>query len=201
MSKNTIVVLEKFNRKVEKLNSFSFSNHGEFQASIKFRASTKGKVGGRIEATEIRPAEEAIDAFLLTLRFFIQNNEDISFKNIANIYQSELPSGSEILRDLIGIRKELNNYLDEKSFLTIYGENPTNRRILEVFLYGNSAHGKDEKEITYNRWKKDGIIHSFAHTIFLGVVADIFNAAKEIALLNEELIEYIGKSTVRAATD
>ena len=36
------------------------------------------------------PDEEAIDAFLFTFRFFVQNNEPTSFANLEKLFQ-ELP--------------------------------------------------------------------------------------------------------------
>ena len=48
-----------------------------------------GNINGDESSFEVRtPDEEATDAFMLTLRFFVQPNESIAIGRIATLYES-----------------------------------------------------------------------------------------------------------------
>ncbi len=76
-----------FNEKAEKLKRCSFTST-VFNQKTGVHISAKKGEPVRIERNG--PNEEAIDAFVLTFRFFIQNNEKISFRNLAELY-NKLP--------------------------------------------------------------------------------------------------------------
>ena len=82
-----IKLLELFNEKAEKLARLSF-----IETIFKYNSGVSIKISKRDDGLydliqERRgPLEEAIDAFVLTIRFFIQDNEPISFRRLAEIY-------------------------------------------------------------------------------------------------------------------
>ncbi|MHA2331341.1 MAG: hypothetical protein ACXAEU_04880 [Candidatus Hodarchaeales archaeon] len=100
------------------------------------------------------PNQEAIDAFVLTFRFFYQNNEVSSINNLAEAY--DRLSISESLKDkFIDGRNRLNKYLDGSTTINIiYNERQLRRRdILEIIVYGGLAHANPNKKAVYDSWK------------------------------------------------
>lgn len=80
--------LSLFNEKASKLSRLSFTKE-IFKCSTGVTIKINRKNDGFYELTQERrgPFEEAIDAFVLTIRFFIQDNESVSLRNIAKIYE------------------------------------------------------------------------------------------------------------------
>jgi len=79
-------ILKLFISKTKKLENSSF-----LESLIKeFRLGLNIEVGKPVQVTSIRPQQESIDAFILTFRFFIQDNETISLRNLEKIFESNL---------------------------------------------------------------------------------------------------------------
>ena len=96
----------------------------------------------------IGPSEKTVDP-TLTLRFFIQNNEDISLQNMAKLY---LDSNIEprLSTQFGQIRDRINSYLEAPSNLSISEAAPlTHRDIFELFVYGDLAHANPTKVANY----------------------------------------------------
>jgi hypothetical protein len=75
------------------------------------------------------PAGESIDAYILTLRYFMQNNESISIKNMSNHINSLLAKG--LITEAQAsrweeVRNALNQFLDSPTFISLNGEQLTN---------------------------------------------------------------------------
>lgn len=83
MVENSIKAIELYNEKAQKLLRSSILTKlqdGKINLSITMD-------GGLInDPTVVLPDEEFIEAFLLTLRFFIQDNEPSSIRNLYDIY-------------------------------------------------------------------------------------------------------------------
>ena len=96
--------LRLFNEKAEKLDRLSF-----VETIRKYNSGFSIKIRKREDdlydlIQERRgPLEEAIDAFVLTIRFFIQDNESISFKNIASLYEAFEPADARRLAEKLEI--------------------------------------------------------------------------------------------------
>ena len=74
------------------------------------------------------PDDEAIDAFVLTLRFFIQDNEPTSLRNTSKLYASLPINPSHVAR--FGGRRAPNALLDSPAFISINGESLSCRRLV-----------------------------------------------------------------------
>ena len=83
--------LQLFISKANKLGNSSFLE----SLVNEFRLGFKIEVGKQVEVTSIRPKQESTDAFVLTFRFFIQNNETISLRNLEKIFESNLVTKME----------------------------------------------------------------------------------------------------------
>ncbi len=105
------------------------------------------------------PNKEDIKAFLLDYRFFIQDNDRSSFRNLKKLYSSDLLKAKFETR-FDSARDALNSLLDSPSILTeSNGENPTQRKITDTFIYGGFAHANEDKEQLFKEWQ--GIPHFF----------------------------------------
>ncbi len=122
---------------------------------------------GKGQVTVEGPDDESIAACVLTIRFFIQNNEPVSFCNMEAVYD-KLATSQENKNDFNQIRNELNKYLNSDSPLERSAKNAnperilasdmnerftellnvsrdsgnklTNKEILDLFVYGKFAH-------------------------------------------------------------
>lgn len=129
--------LKFFNEKAEKLLKSRFVEH--LQEIGKLSVTISANKGQEVQVTRILPDQHAIDEFVLTLRFFIQDNEKSSFRQISQVYR-ELSLSPELKKNFLDCRKALNNYLDQKTNMTIHAMNPSRRELLNIFIYGDLAH-------------------------------------------------------------
>ena len=137
--------LNLFLEKAEKLQrTTTWKLLAEGGARLSIKADKGNPVGLEIEG----PGEEALDAFILTLRFFIQNNEPTSIRNVCELLQS-LPIDQSI-KERVGVgRERYNSFLDRKCLAQIDGDQPTHRRVQDVFIYGAFAHAHPEKKAVF----------------------------------------------------
>lgn len=83
--------LELFNLKADKLNSLSFAKTVQDAKSGWTISSKRGEDGlFRVTSERRGPDSESIDAFVLTLRMFLQNNDSCSIGNLQACYSNAL---------------------------------------------------------------------------------------------------------------
>ena len=131
-----IVTLELFAEKAGRLGELSLA-----QEILKsYRASVRWAKGEPWTGEYSGPAEEAVDAYILTLRVLIQDNEPISLRNMRRLYRAE-PIPASLADQFDEACAELNAFLDTDTNLAIEeGRQLTYRAIFEVFVYGSLAH-------------------------------------------------------------
>jgi hypothetical protein len=101
--------------------------------------------------TRVGAGDEAIDAFVLTLRFFVMNNEPTSIANIEKLFVG-LPIDARRIEAVKDSRATFNAHLDPPSNIAVKGERLIRRDIFEVFLWGGLAHSNVEKKEIYDSW-------------------------------------------------
>lgn len=109
---------------------------------------------GYASSSRTGPDEESVRAAILTIRFFCQDNERISLRNMATFVDG-LPVNQALKDEFADIRDEFNSYLDLEHGPPHFrfGDNiVTNREIFEAFMYGEYAHLT--KCDTIDGWKK-----------------------------------------------
>jgi len=186
ISLDDLKILELFNEKVDKLEKNSFVKH-IFSQKTGITISWEKEKELRIEKRF--PEKESIDSFVLTLRYFIQNNEKISFQNIAKIYD-KLPNDNqckEFFRDAVA---KLNDFLDAPDNQLSIKESEkvlTKREIFETIIYGELAHANEEKREIYKRWMKNPILASIIENEFNAILGTIMNVLRYIQGLNDQL--------------
>ena len=105
------------------------------------------------EWTTLGPDDHAVRELVLSMRFFVQDNETTSFRNLEKLWHG-LPIEQQYKDAVSGTRKALNEFLDSCSFIVADGENLTHRTIFDVFMWGYFAHANRKHRATYRRWKK-----------------------------------------------
>ena len=149
MTKDEIEALEYFNEKAEKLAKTSFAQQVTLHGTS---VSLSGDSSGKIEIRRVGENDELTDAFVLTLRFFIQNNEKCSIGSIAKIYEL-LPVEDQLRKRFESARRVLNEALESESPVKIESDSLTYQEIMEVFIYGESAHGSKRK--IFDSWMRN----------------------------------------------
>ncbi len=160
--------LEFFNEKADKLAGLSFTNH---LRTTNLTVSVEYHDGG-LFLTDSAPPDEAIDAFVLTLRFFVQDNERISINRIGLLYES-LDVDEQIKRLFREGRQSINKRLDSPSMFLVNDESLTHREIFDVFLYGGLAHGNDVKRARFREWQAGREIFALLRILFLSILGDL----------------------------
>ena len=144
-----LFALKLFNEKAAKLESGGFVR-GLLAHGLKLRIDMEPQVTTyTLEGLD----QDAIDAFVLNYRFFCQNNDAISFQNMAELY-SRLPIDEEQKPMFKDARQQLNDFLDAPSGFGINNDIHTYRRIVDTCVYGGLAHANKEKKKEYDLWMR-----------------------------------------------
>ena len=180
-----------FNEKVDKLNNNSFTKK---MISEGFGVSFYEKKGELVVEKKL-PSDEEIESFVLTIRFFCQNNESSgessSIKKLADNTYSKLPDYRKEKTEFINARNKLNGYLDSPDeSLKIYdnGKILTPRKIFDTILYGELAHSNKAKRTKYNEWMVHPIQGPILKTEFVRILSIILSCISSIQEINESLI-------------
>jgi hypothetical protein len=172
--------LRLFNSKVQLLLDRSLLNYlttNPSNANIKWDRSTGW------ESSFSGPGDESIEASVLTIRQFIQNNDPISIGNVMAAYEAS-GVGESIVAEFATHRRYLNEYLDRETGLSIEeGKQLTNREILWTFVYGGLGHSS---EPYYSR-HRDLIKTPFApiaRILFIDVLGKFIHGVTNLATVN-----------------
>ncbi len=141
------------------------------------------------------PNREFIKAFVSDYRYFIQNNERTSFKNMSEHYNSALLSDS-IKSRFSSARDAFNSFLDFPSNVQIQfnGEILTRSIILYTFIYGSGlAHASGEKEEIFLQWESIPYFLPIIENEFVDILAKSLDVIAFIRNLNLEALEELNK--------
>jgi hypothetical protein len=190
---NQIATLDLFNEKVKELLELSFikaSLYPNVGFSLKGKLRDDGKY--QIETESKGPSDEAIKAFILTFRFFIQDNEKISLRNIAELYAASNidPVQNKYFNS---IRDTINNMLDLPNLININidGDTPTNRKIMDVYVYGGLAHANPDKYRLYKKWTSYPPTSAMFQTCFTMILTNVLKMLVIISEINKMTIELL----------
>ncbi len=135
--RRAIATLRLFQEKVEKL------------LSLKFVDEIRREAGGAIveyhhekgwDSIFVGPSDETLDAVVLTLRLFMQDNERISVRNVRRLYM-ETDLSSSLKQEFQALGENLNAQLDRATNIAIEeAKHLTFREVLHIFVYGSHAH-------------------------------------------------------------
>lgn len=155
LNRQQIEALTIYQQKFKELDNTKFINFYKRSKSLKFISELK-KVDnywiGNCSLNE--PNEELVNSFILIFRFFVQDNESCSLRNLHSkilpLIKCFFPQ--EVKR-FNSVRNDFNKFLDSKPQIQIKLSNgretkifSSNREILDVFLYGNYAHANNKQD-------------------------------------------------------
>jgi len=178
--------LKFFNEKAEKLSNLSFTESVRKHNTGLSITATRNGDGDLVSTSERRgPKSESIDAFVLTFRFFIQNNERCSLKRMAEYYES-MQIGSSFKREFQEIRTLTNKFLDAVPDLhvEIDGRLMTRREIVEMVIYGNLSHANEKKRAIYQSWTRSEISQDILDYTFVFILSRVTLPIRELQDLN-----------------
>jgi hypothetical protein len=186
-----IRALELFNEKAEELFSSTFVKK-MFEEPSGVNLSISYETGEEVTNFERKgPNKEEIKSFVLDYRFFIQNNERSSFKNMKDVYSSPLLSTKFEAR-FDSARDVLNKYLDSASKsipITFNNELSKRRKIIDTFIYGGFAHANEEKELLFKEWRNIPMFFPIIENEFVYSLIKILEVISFIRNLNLEALE------------
>ena len=142
------------------------------------------KEGQPLQAQRQGPSDEEIDAFVLTIRFFVQDNESISFSKMGELY-GQLPISADLNQKFDYARSETNADLDKATPFNVDGFVITFRYVFEVFLWGGLAHANAKKKVVYDSWAQNAILFPLLQNEFIRALAMILNMVFYTRALNK----------------
>ena len=164
-----IETLRLFNEKADKLENLSFTRGlEETGVTISYEQGKPLQVG------RYGPNDESIDAFVLTIRFFIQDNESTSLRNIAHLY-SRLPVDPGLVERFVDARTKTNSDLHQATSLNVDRVDLTYQTIFDVFLWGGLAHANFGKKAIYDSWAEDPAFFLLLQDKFIQALRIILN--------------------------
>jgi hypothetical protein len=179
--------LRTFNEKAKRLNE------SRFLAAVRsgktgYRWYTRPGVG--LKAERNLPDVEEIEAFVLTLRLFLQDRDGISVRAISVLYE-QLPLPPGLLDEVRSVRNELNDFLDGMTPFILQGEHLTRRRVMETMLYGGLAHVDPLKQPEYERWRRDDALFTAIEAEFVDIISVVTQAVFWLRQVNLKALEHL----------
>lgn len=193
--------LKLFVKKAKKLLSGGFVTFLQEHGGTSLQYTYKKDAGVTIE--HIHPDDDAIDAFVLTFRFFIQENERISFRWLANNVLDDDGLSEQWKQEFVKVRDSLNTFLDSNTYINerfvermMDGENViervvseqfiTHRELMLTFVYGGLAHANQSREQTYERWEKNTLAFPVMQKLFDDVLVHVLQHIDYVRWLSEQ---------------
>lgn len=189
-----IAALRLFNEKTSELLELSFIQALQQKDAGVTIGGTLQEDGTYKTNSERRgPSQEAIKAFVLTFRFFIQDNETTSLNNISKIY-SDSKIDQVLQARFESARTAVNNMLDSPNFhnMSYNKDTPTNKEVMHVYIYGTYAHANPKKSKKYKEWMSYPLFAVLIDHCFTNILAYVLNAIIFASRINEEAIQQLG---------
>lgn len=112
------------------------------------------------------PDVESLEAYILNLRFFIQDNERTSLRNIASLYRKECKV-SRYLEQFSEIQQAVNRELDREIWFKFNDETITYRKLFEGMVYSRFAHANKRGHELFGEIAAHGFGYMLAMNEFL----------------------------------
>lgn len=142
---------------------------------------------GGLVAQRTGPEREAVKAFLLTLRFFCQNNEPTSLCNMENRI-SALAIDADLKDNFRKFRANFNAFLDGQPSVGFPAGSgaDTRRDIFNTFVYGVFAHANPNYRRQVKTWEGQPYYHDVQAQFdlillnFLAALAAMANVGRQV---------------------
>ncbi len=189
MSEDAIETLRLFNAKVERLQSSSL-------VAILVQQGSRLTLSWTAETSLLQlalsgPTAEQVDAFVLTMRLFMQDKDRISLRNVARLYES-LRVSEDLKKYYAMHLANLNKFLDGHAFIAIDGDRPTRREVLETVLYGELSHVEPAKQSRYRAWVANPLAGGMITFEFVGILQMYIRTLAVMAEINRRALAELG---------
>ena len=185
MHEDAIETLRVFVEKVERLQALSLVRTlVEKRSSVKFSWTAES---GALEMNLTGPDAEQVEAFVLTMRLFMQDNDRISIRRVSGLYEN-LPISEDLKRYFAMNRANLNQSLDRTCMIAINGDHPTLREILETVLYGQLSHLTETHRQRYRAWVEAPLARGMIDFEFVGVLVLFLRTLAAMAEINRRAV-------------
>lgn len=145
--------LERVVQLAERIRTSSYIRSlADKSASISYSMTAARQEDGtfKVEMTDQFPDREPLEALVLNLRQFMQNNDPCSFGNLAEWKDSTL--SKDWVNDFGKIRQWLNGLLDSPSTCVENGKTLSRRDVLDCMIYGELAHSTSAHRTRFLSW-------------------------------------------------
>jgi hypothetical protein len=154
-----------FDEKVDRLNNSSlwrFMTSSGWKISWDFQENKPGD--------EARvPERESLEAYILNLRFFIQDNEPTSLRNIASLYRTSCKSAQQV-EQFRRTRDAINRELDRELWFKFNDKSMTYGKLLHGMIYSRFAHAHKDKHKLFDQMTTHPFGYMMAVNEFLRVL-------------------------------
>ena len=125
------------------------------------------------------PEQESLRALILTVRFFIQNKENISIQNMNNFY-GQINIEEKYKINFNNIHEALSTYLESYSGVKQYSK----REIFDIYIYGDLAHSNPDKKNRYDQLQTDFFTKLYSDFQFIDIVVNFTGFILQLKHLN-----------------
>jgi len=185
-----IVALILFNEKVKQLLELSFVKVVTApDAGFSIKVERRGDGSFDMFSTRKGPSIEAVKAFLPAFQFFFHDGETVFLRDLAVLYDTDNIDPQQ-RDDFRAARDEVDSILDSPSlFSPSYdAAAPTNRQVMDIYVYGGLAHVSPEKYQVYRDWTSTVVVATIFQSCFNKILGRILRMLAYIARVNETTI-------------
>lgn len=185
MQNETRASLQFFIEKAHELRLCNFAKYLTDGRKVNLHISISSEHGEKVEYTG--PDDEAMRAFLLTLRFFIQDRDRMSFRYLAETVRNDPGLSARWRQEIKEARDHLTQYLNGRNTpIIVYEPPPTRKEILDTFIYGHMAHSEERYRDQFKRWRQNEILFSSYKMDFQCTLFTMFSLIMYISELSEQ---------------
>jgi hypothetical protein len=179
--------IDLFSKKFKKLENSRFVKYLE---SYGFNPKVNVPEERHLEDSII-PDDDSIDAFVLTIRFFIQNTESCSIYRLSKIYNNTDRRISNDHRDQFNnLRSILNDTLDSQLWFAINKTRLSYRQVLNGMIYSELSHSNKNahREFSLN-FRKTFLLKAILKHEFIRILMFLYAILSKIYKLNEAVFK------------
>ena len=169
-----------FGEKVDRLEQSSLWRFIQSPGWHVFYNSVEGRPGDESRM----PDTEHIEAYVLNLRFFLQDREPTSLRNMAEFYRIHCKDPALIAR-FDDIRMVINDDLDRPFWFRINDKQVTWRAILNGMLYSKFSHADTKTHHLFTTMTEHPFAYALAMDGFLRCIVLLHTGLRLIRQLNE----------------
>jgi hypothetical protein len=144
--------------------------------------------------------EEVVDAYLLTLRMFVQEDDVISVHRLPELYYA-LGIPPELLDKLTFARKRWLRFLRTYSTLVSGKRRYTNEQVLDLVLYGDRAHLDLELRDRYESWYSNAGSRAILETRLAEILDFVHVGISVLRDFHQEVLAIVDSTTPSSGQD